>query len=74
MTRLAIDGGWKRLYDMKESDRVNRLYLYLIQYALESWDDADLAINFMTETEMISLCSKAGNIITSCAADCADIN
>lgn len=64
---MAINAGYASLYHQKDNFSCLRLELYLLLYAIQSWDITASALNFLDQTHLISIMSKVEQLFYICS-------
>ena len=67
LKKMALEAGYSNLYSMKDLKQCDRLLLYLRLYALQSWDNADNAINFFSVDNMKKMLSSVEQSFGTCS-------
>ena len=66
LTNLSIDMGYRRLYGMQDRLAMDRLLLYLYQFAANSWLNVAGATNFMAPSQYYRLLDSIEKIRKTC--------
>lgn len=67
LKKMAYKAGIQALYSMKDCGQCERLLLYLRLYGIETWDNADGAVNFFSEEDMKQLLSSVEQSFGICS-------
>lgn len=67
LKKMALEAGYANLYSMRDCGECDRLLLYLRLYAIESWDNADGAINYFEIGDMRRLLTGVQEYFGTCS-------
>ena|ERR1700761_1276782 len=63
---LGINAGYSSLFHQEDKFKCVRLELYLLLYAIQSWDTTVNAMNFFDQNHLIMLLSKVEQLFYIC--------
>jgi hypothetical protein len=63
---LAISAGYNTLYDLVNTNKTERILLYLYLSAIETWDVTALAWNYFDQDQLTGLLSGVQQLLWAC--------